>query len=43
LNKGAGDYEITELLAEQILSLPIFPELTDEEALYVVDCINSFK
>jgi dTDP-4-amino-4,6-dideoxygalactose transaminase len=43
LNKGEGDYEITELLAEQILSLPIFPELTDEEALYVVDCINSFK
>ena len=43
LNKREGDYPVTELIARQILSLPIFPELTYDEARYVVDCINSFK
>jgi dTDP-4-amino-4,6-dideoxygalactose transaminase len=43
LNKHQGDYPVAELLAGQILSLPIFPELTYDEAFYVVDCINSFK
>jgi dTDP-4-amino-4,6-dideoxygalactose transaminase len=43
LQKTSGDYEVSEMLAQQILSLPIFPELTYDEALYVVDCINSFE
>jgi dTDP-4-amino-4,6-dideoxygalactose transaminase len=43
LRKGVGDYQVSELLAGEILSLPIFPELTYDEALYVVDCINSFE
>jgi dTDP-4-amino-4,6-dideoxygalactose transaminase len=43
LNKRQGDYPVAELIAGQILSLPIFPELTYDEARYVIDCINSFK
>jgi dTDP-4-amino-4,6-dideoxygalactose transaminase len=43
LRKGVGDYRISELLAGEILSLPIFPELTYDEALYIVACINSFE
>ncbi len=43
LNKREGDFPVAELIAKQILSLPIFPELNYDEALYVVDCINSFK
>jgi dTDP-4-amino-4,6-dideoxygalactose transaminase len=43
LNKREGDYPVAELIAKRILSLPIFPELTYDEARYLVDCINSFK
>ena len=43
LGKRRGDYPVSETCAEEILSLPIFPELTDEEAEYVVENINSFQ
>lgn len=43
LQKTTGDFPVTEVCAEEILSLPIFPELSDTEALYVVESINSFK
>jgi dTDP-4-amino-4,6-dideoxygalactose transaminase len=43
LGKSFGDYPLTEMLAGEILSLPIFPELTNEEALYVIDSVNSFE
>lgn len=33
---------ITEMVSNNILSLPIFPELTDEEICYITDCINNF-
>lgn len=33
----------TEKFAKQILSLPIFPELTQRELIYIVDKINLFK
>lgn len=42
LGKIVGDYPVSEQCANEILSLPIFPELTDEEADYVVECINNF-
>lgn len=37
-----GDLPRTEKFAEQILSLPIFPELTKEEIKYIVQKINKF-
>ncbi|MEW6129800.1 MAG: DegT/DnrJ/EryC1/StrS family aminotransferase [Acidobacteriota bacterium] len=43
LQKQEGDFPVAEQLAGEILSLPIFPELTDKEARYVVDCINAFQ
>jgi len=33
---------VSEQYSGQILSLPIFPELTDEEVQYVAECIHAF-
>lgn len=39
-----GDFPIAERLAEKVLSLPIYPEMTDEQCMYVCDkVINFFK
>lgn len=35
-----GDFPVTERHAKQLLSLPMFPELTDEQIRYVVDSIK---
>jgi dTDP-4-amino-4,6-dideoxygalactose transaminase len=43
LHKRAGDFPVTETLAGEILSLPIFPELTYDEARHIVESINSFQ
>ncbi len=37
-----GDLPITERLAEEVLSLPFFPYMKDEEVLYVVQKIKEF-
>lgn len=37
-----GDFPVTEKLAETGLSLPMFPELTDEQIEYVVENIKKF-
>ena len=37
-----GDFPVAERLASQCLSLPIFPELSEEEIDYVIDAINQF-
>jgi len=37
-----GDLPVSEKAVEEVLSLPIFPELTDEEIKYVCDSIKSF-
>src|SRR5262249_26631256 len=42
LGKGAGSYPVSEQLADEVLSLPVFPELTDGETREVVDSVNSF-
>jgi dTDP-4-amino-4,6-dideoxygalactose transaminase len=36
------DYPVASSLQDEILSLPMFPELTDESILYVSDTIKSF-
>jgi len=37
-----GDFPVTEKQSERILSLPIFPELTDYQVEYVAAAINKF-
>ncbi len=35
-------YPVSEKIANNVLSLPIYPELTDEEAIYIAEKINDF-
>lgn len=38
-----GDFPITEGYAKEIFSLPMYPELTEEQIQYVVQAINDFE
>lgn len=38
-----GDFPLTEHAANQILSLPMYPELTNEQIEYVADAIREFQ
>lgn len=38
-----GSLPITERYADEILSIPIYPELTEDEILQVANAINSFR
>jgi dTDP-4-amino-4,6-dideoxygalactose transaminase len=38
----SGSYPITEKIAREILSLPMFPELTEQQILYVAEKIKQF-
>ena len=42
LGHGAGDFPEAERAAAETLALPVYPELTDEQAAAVVDAIRSF-
>lgn len=42
LNYKEGDFPITEKLAKEILSLPMYPELTKDQIHYVCDSIKDF-
>ncbi len=42
LGYGLGDFPVSEELARNCLSLPIVPELTDEEVDYVIKALNAF-
>ena len=33
---------VTERISNEVISLPMYPELTDEDVKYVIDCINKF-
>lgn len=37
-----GDFPVTEAYAEEIVSLPIFPELDDKKVAYITDAIHEF-
>jgi dTDP-4-amino-4,6-dideoxygalactose transaminase len=43
LGLGPGSFPVAEQAAQEILSIPIFPELTDAEAQEVVSAIRSFS
>ena len=42
LNYAKGTLPVSETCAEQILSIPIFPELTDDEQVYIIGKIAEF-
>ncbi|MEI9865238.1 MAG: DegT/DnrJ/EryC1/StrS family aminotransferase [Limisphaerales bacterium] len=42
LGHKAGDFPVAEKASREVLSLPIFPELTDEQILRVVEVIKQF-
>jgi UDP-2-acetamido-2-deoxy-ribo-hexuluronate aminotransferase len=37
-----GDFPVSEKISEQILALPIYPEITKDEVEYVCNCIKNF-
>ncbi len=43
LGKKSGDYPITERYASEVLSIPLYNGMMEEEQTYVIDAINSFK
>ena len=43
LNLTRGMYPVAEKYADEILSIPLFPELKDEEIEYTCNTIDSFK
>ena len=42
LNYSKGSFPITENISNEILSLPIYPELNEEQIKYVCDNIEEF-
>jgi len=42
LNHGPDDFPVATTYQSQILSLPIYPELTDTQMEYVAECITNF-
>ena len=43
LGLGPGTCPVAEQCADQVLSLPNYPELTDEEIIYIAETINRFE
>lgn len=42
MSLGRGSFPVTEKLADSIISLPMYPEITEEEIDYIVMKINEF-
>jgi len=42
LGLGKGSFPVAERLASQILSIPVYPELTEVQQQYIVDTIQEF-
>ncbi len=43
LGYKAGQFPASESAAEEVVALPIYPELTEEQQVYVVESIKGFK
>ena len=41
LGHRAGDFPVTEALAQKIISLPMFPEITEEQIQRVAEVCNA--
>ena len=42
MSKGVGSYPVSEQIAKRILSLPMFPELMEEEVNKLAEAITAF-
>lgn len=42
LNHGQGSFPVSERAAQEVLALPIYPELAEDQQAYVVDRIEAF-
>lgn len=42
LNYKAGNLPVAERLADKVISLPVFPEMTQEQQAYVIDAVKGF-
>ena len=42
LEYAIGSFPISESLSEKVISLPVYPELTDEKIEYVIDTIKKY-
>ncbi len=42
LGYRAGELPVTERVSGEVLSLPMYPELTDDQAAYVADAVKAF-
>lgn len=42
LDYKEGDFPISEKCSKEVLSLPMFPELKDDEVEYIIECIQQF-
>ena len=42
LNLGKFRLPVSERLAQEVISLPLYPELTDDQVDYVIDCVRKF-
>jgi dTDP-4-amino-4,6-dideoxygalactose transaminase len=43
LGYGNGSFPLAEKCAEEILSIPIFPQLRNEEVRMVVELVNGYN
>ena len=42
LSYKSGDFPCSEYISNHVVSLPFYPELSDEEIDYVINCINQY-
>lgn len=42
LRHKKGDFPVSERLADEVLSIPMYSELSNEQTNHIVDCLNSF-
>jgi dTDP-4-amino-4,6-dideoxygalactose transaminase len=43
LNHKENDFPVSEEAAKRTLALPIYPELTKDQIIYIIDIINQFS